>query len=308
MSSSKAILLSKSISNYSNVTLSTFSLEIPRIILSQINTHRILSKNTSSSRAIPSNTIIENLENNLFMPSRWGKNQPGMQAENILSKEAEEIALEIWNDCGKNLIEVTRKLNEIGLHKEISNRVSEAFQKVVICISGTEWLNFQWLRNHHEAQPEIREAAIAIETAFESRDANVLFNGDWHLPFYKNGFWVNAGDGVDEYGYTLDQARKISVSCCAQTSYRKNDDSLEKAERLFKLFFENDHPHCSPAEHQATPCIKPLFNPGVDYFYDMFEGVNKGVTHIDKFGDLWSGNFKNFIQYRQLIDKNNKPG
>lgn len=45
----------------------------PRIILSEVNTHRMLSKNTSSSRAIPFNKMLEAVQNDPFIPIAWQK-------------------------------------------------------------------------------------------------------------------------------------------------------------------------------------------------------------------------------------------
>ena len=46
---------------------------MPRIILSEMNTHRMLSKNTSSSRAILFNKMVEAVQNNPFIPIAWQK-------------------------------------------------------------------------------------------------------------------------------------------------------------------------------------------------------------------------------------------
>ena len=45
----------------------------PRIILAEVNTHRMLSKNTSSSRAIPFNKMVESVQNDPFVPIAWQK-------------------------------------------------------------------------------------------------------------------------------------------------------------------------------------------------------------------------------------------
>ena len=45
----------------------------PRIILAEINTHRMLSKNTSSSRAIPFKKMVESVQNDPFVPIAWQK-------------------------------------------------------------------------------------------------------------------------------------------------------------------------------------------------------------------------------------------
>jgi hypothetical protein len=49
--------------------------------------------------------------------------------------------------------------------------------------------------------------------------------------------------------------------------------------------------HMSPFEHQATPMRMDSFNVHAE----------DGITHIDKYDNLWSGNFRGWIQYRHLL-------
>ena len=48
--------------------ITSLLITFPRIILSEINTHRMLSKNTSSSRAIPFKKMVEAVHNDPFIP------------------------------------------------------------------------------------------------------------------------------------------------------------------------------------------------------------------------------------------------
>lgn len=281
----------------------------PRIVHAEFMTHRMISKNSSSSRAIPGNSVIETLENEMFVPEYWGKNQSGMQAKETLDAEAEEIAREIWIRAGRNMIEAMRELGAIGLHKQLQNRVSEAFQPIRVCMSATEWNNLHHLRDHADAQPEIQDLSKALKTATNNSEPIKLYPGDWHLPFFKgecgNGVWLKDADEL----YPMEDARMISMSCAAQTSYRKNDDTLEKAKRLFSVFFDTTHIHASPAEHQATALdLARLEWGGMPDWDALFAGKNAGATHVDKYGDVWSGNFKHFAQFRQLIPNHNKRG
>jgi hypothetical protein len=36
----------------------------------------------------------------------------------------------------------------------------------------------------------------------------------------------------------------------------------------------------------------------------VVESWEEGITHSDRAGNLWSGNFKGWVQYRQLIPNN----
>jgi len=93
----------------------------------------------------------------------------------------------------------------------------------------------------------------------------------------------------------LQQAQKVSASCCAQVSYRKLDESIDKADRIFSTLIGTSPVHGSTVEHQATP-----INPNGDSL--------EGITHMDKNGMLWSAKFRGWIQFRKLIENESVPG
>jgi hypothetical protein len=115
---------------------------------------------------------------------------------------------------------------------------------------------------------------------------------EWHVPYYEDGFWIDSlGNGKDIHGNTIDDALAISSSCCAQVSYRKLDDSLEKAKDIFNRLVESKPVHASPFEHQASPLTVGMAG----------DVQIKGTTHFDNKGNAWSGNFRQWVQHRQLI-------
>lgn len=79
----KSEIIADSISSQ-GCRLTSYVLEYPRFIHSEIMTHRVFSKNASSSRAIPIEKMIEMTKTNPAMPVWWGKNQSGMQAKEEL--------------------------------------------------------------------------------------------------------------------------------------------------------------------------------------------------------------------------------
>ena len=97
----------------------------------------------------------------------------------------------------------------------------------------------------------------------------------------------------------LEEALKISASCCAQVSYRKLDDSYEKAMDIYNRLMSGAKVHASPFENQATPI--PELRGSMVNLPDYWP---EGVTHMDKDYNLWSGNLKGWIQHRQLIPNN----
>lgn len=265
------------------VRITTMELEYPRFILAELNTHRMISKNSASSRAIPIIKMNEMVVDNPAIPVWIGKNQAGMAAREELVGEERELALAQWRQGAKQAVDLSTRLSASGLHKQITNRVTEPWQRMKTVATATEWANLLWLRDHEDAQPEFAELAKCIRAELDDSEPELLYVGQWHLPY------VN-----DISNMTIDTALKVSASCCAQVSYRKTDDSIDKAIDIFDKLVGMDRKHASPFEHQAQ-VMQYAKEPG------MF-GWEKGVTHIDRFGNCWSGNFRGWIQYRKLID------
>ncbi len=256
----------------------TFELEYPRIVHSEFMTHRVISKNSASSRAIPILTMIKAVWNNPAAPSHWGKNQAGMSAKEELTGVRKWAAQKVWNLASKVNCGLAYLLFKIGTHKQIANRITEPFSHIKIVATATSWDNFFILRDHEAADPTIHELAQAAKEALKNSAPKLLKAGEWHLPYV-------------DINLPIDEALKLSASLCAQTSYRKADDSLEKAQSIFGRLVDTFPVHFSPTEHQARP----------------LEGVDDElVTHVDKLGRAWSGNFCGWGQYRQKIQLEKK--
>jgi Thymidylate synthase complementing protein len=285
--------------------ITTYELEYPRFIHAEFMTHRLFSRNAASSRAIPVARAIELIKLDTAMPSHWGKNQPGMSAKEECTAKVRGFMSreEAWLLARDQAIGIAEAFADAGYHKQIVNRLLEPFAHIKVVLTTTEDDNFFWLRRHKDAQPEIHSLADTMWTAKTASSPYKLLPGDWHTPYYLDGHWKQArvngdpigvtdgGNLVDDYGGTLEDALAISSSCCAQVSYRRLDDSLEKARDIFQKLVATQPVHASPFEHQATPMSD-----------DMHLGA-RGVTH-ESGADLWSGNFRWWIQHRQLIDSN----
>jgi hypothetical protein len=281
--------------------MTTMEIEYPRFILAELNTHRMLSKNSASSRAIPVKAMHEHIRQNTATPVFWGINQPGMKAKEEAKGADLSEAKYIWNKARDAAIVYSGSLADLNLHKQIVNRITEPWMIMKTVISGTEWKNLFWLRAHADAQPEFHELANKMMEAYNKSIPQQLQPGEWHLP-YVNSTRNPAGRLVyldhDGEPMTLVDARIISASCCAQVSYRKNDDSLEKARKIFAQLIESVPAHASPVEHQATPMEDSFY----ETWYDDPKFLQQyGVTHMDSNLQLWSGNLKGWIQFRKLI-------
>ena len=284
------------------VRMTTFEIEYPRFILAELNTHRMLSKNSASSRAIPVKTMHEHMRQTPAQPVHWGKNQPGMQANVELADNDLADAKFMWQRAQQDAMHWAQQMSErVGLHKQVANRITEPWMIMKTVISGTEWANFWWLRAHADAQPEIHELAVKMWDELNSSVPLLLQPGEWHLPYVKS-HRLSSGELIyldaTDTPITTEQAKIISASCCAQVSYRKNDDSYEKAHKIFKQLIESQPCHASPVEHQATPMEPWAYETARDDPQHLRE---HGYTHMTMDGELWSGNLRGWIQHRKLI-------
>lgn len=279
--------------------VTTFELIYPRFIHSELMTHRVFSRNAASSRAIPIKKMIELVEKDPAMPLYWGANQAGMQAASEIDNK--ELAKSLWLEAAASAVHHATALDSIGLHKQIVNRVIEPFQNIKTIVTSTNFENFFYLRAHSDAQPEIKKLAEMMLQQFNKSKFRKLKKDEWHVPYVDTKRINGKLSYFDEKGkkVSVNTAKKISASCCAQVSYRVNDKSIEKADNIFKRLIVSEPIHASPIEHQCTPLIN-------DYKYDTQALDKKGITHLDKYGMPWSGNFHGWVQFRQLIKNNAK--
>ena len=203
--------------------------------------------------------------------------------------ERQEEASVVWRESAKSAIKSAGALADLGVAKQHAGRILEPFSHIKVVLTATEFDNFFWLRKHPDAQPEIQELAEKMYEARKNAITNHLTVSEWHVPYFGDGYWTPLVPSK----YTLEDALAISASCCAQVSYRKADDSLEKARDIFKRLVESKPVHASPFEHQAKPMS-----------LRAMQSNEEGVTHTDVRGHRWSGNFREWIQHRQLIPDN----
>lgn len=328
----KATVICDSVSSVTGTRLITWELEYPRIILAEQNTHRMLSKNSASSRAIPFAKMKEQLTG---IPVRFGKNVSGMQdagewdAPVIIADDYKFSRLngpltakEAWDTARDAALCVSQAFATAGYHKQVYNRLTEPFQMMKTVLTGTEVENYFWLRNHGAADPTIAELARCMFEARRQSKPQVLKPGEWHLPYVGTCiseidnetrlYFIEDGEGL---AILLDLEDAIKVSCArsAAVSFRNTDYGVEKSREVYERLVGDDRKHASAFEHCATP----MRGEYVEYDYlgtEYDDSVNvvdvpstwqEGITHADRDGNLWSGNFKNFIQYRKLIPGEN---
>jgi thymidylate synthase ThyX len=284
---SKLILTSKN--RDTGVSLYTFVLTYPRCILAEVNTHRMLSRNTASSRAVPAKKQRQRVINDPFVPVTIGQNQKGMQAGKELEGWRRFIAVNTWRLARYPMVVASWILDKVGAHKQVVNRIVEPWtwtQQVVTC---TDLKNVFKLRNHPDAEPHFHELARQmqeqveyVETLFnvinfDSREPDgqpaalddinpgrgvyrvqMLRPGDWHLPFVKTGeFKAPLPDIVAD----VETLKRVSTARCARTSYYLPENGQWSTHgRDFELCTRlSSSGHWSPFEHVATPVTENVY-------------------------------------------------
>lgn len=318
-----ATIIADSISQ-AGIRLTTFQLRYPRFVHAEFMTHRVFSRNASSSRAIPVERLIEDIRKDPAMPVHWGKNQRGMQAHeehsalvNVravlgVSHDFNQTPEKAWLFAMQHAIAFAEAFSEAGYHKQIVNRLLEPFSHINVVVTATQFSNFFALRDHPDAQPEICFLAQAMKAAMADSTPKVRIAGLWHLPYVTDDNIDEATRYLLEGRITRDMPRweevlavlqKISVARCARVSYKTHDGrtaSIEEEVALCDRLLAQVPLHASPAEHQATPDI---YDPR-----DEMLARHADDRHVGSLAwtPYWNqpelhGNFTGWRQYRKML-------
>ena len=228
--------------------LTTLQIHVPKFLLAEINTHRMLSKNYNSSRAIPAKKMRAAAT---FAPTTFGKNQPGMVSEEELSPFKQGAAQAVWASSRMFASFHHKALEMLGVHKQHANRTIEPYVWCDGVISGTDWENFFRQRMHPDAQPEIQALAYAMFDEMCDSQPKQLAVGDYHLPYIKPEDYIFLRR-FNSHQSIFQAIKDISAARCARVSYGldKPFDITADIERGKKLKAANP-PHYSPYEHVA---------------------------------------------------------
>lgn len=314
--------------------LTTFELTYPRIIHAELMTHKMFSRNAMSSRAVPVKRMVEIVREQPAMPVRFGANQPGMQDKGFEHDGQVTLALgasiiklggrDAWIYASNLMGNFALAFDAAGYHKQVCNRLIEPFQMMKTVLTATEFNNFWWLRVDADADPTIEELAKVMQEAYEESVPELLQPGQWHTPYVEHfqefltedgpgvfrGYYVEGSDGLPQM-LTEEEALAISASCCGQVSYRRLDSTKEKALDVYGRLLNGRKVHASPFEHQGTPVEEYLEIENSDYI--TIRTINnpsdpdswqKGISHVDRKKNFWSGNLCGFVQHRQLLENN----
>lgn len=237
--------------------VTTMVVTMHRFVLAEFNTHRVFSRNSASSRAIPLQRQIKRIREGVAYPVKWASEKPGMSGGDEIDHP--EIAKAVWERAADDAVTFALRLRELGVHKSIINRLLEPFMYHTVIVTSTEWENFFALRCHPAAQPEIRATAELMRDAYDASEPRELAVGEWHAPFTDD-----LQSGIMPAGLSLDISReefilKASAARCAWVSTLKHgqDATWADVQRIYSILtdgLQSGEPiHASPFEHQCTP-------------------------------------------------------
>lgn len=323
--SAKRILVSQH-AQIPNLSVSTLLLRYPRWIHAEARAHRVikitedmeieiptpsvmedenLSRNSASSRAIPVSKMIQDVIDDPAIPLFWGKNQPGMQAieeTSALIDVSKVLGVShpftltneaAWLMARDLAVEFAKAFSNSSYHKQIVNRLLEPFSHITVVATATNWTNFDFLRNHKDAEPHADLLAKEIKKALSGPADQILTPGNWHLPFVTEDELRDFYNGPSQ-SFPINSARKLSVARCASTSYKTVDGfdmTLDRAIVLHDKLVSSEPLHASPAEHVCY----------ADHYEEAHEGPY-GEWRINRWYQPYlHGNFEGFCQYRKTL-------
>lgn len=262
----------------SGVRLTTFVLIYPRFIHSEFMTHRVFSRNASSSRAIPVKKQIQMVIDNPAIPLAFTKNKPGMQGGDPLTEAESKAAVEEWLRGRDFAVETAGGLAALEVHKQYANRVLEPYAHISVVVTATDWDNFFALRCHEAAQPEIHALADLMYSLYSNATPKELQDGEWHVPFVEEDEieMEELQQTVEPRGGARGYLRS-SVARAARVSYLNHEGkkpSFFEDSQLYTRLVGSAPIHASPAEHQAMAVGDP---------------------------NVQSGNFRGWIQFRKTL-------
>ncbi len=254
--------------------ITTFLLRYPRFFHAELMTHRVFSRNASSSRAIPVKKLVADIRKDPAMFEFWGANEKGMQASKELTGKALKAVQFLWLVGMWIMTTIALVADRLGAHKQTVNRMIEPWSHITVVVTSTDYGNWFALRDHPDAMPEVMWLARHMHEHYVHNQPELLRPGQWHLPFidgiihqqiddYMATAWYEAtGTQIpddmlrDTNDSWIEVARQVSVARCARTSYRTHDNrvaTIPEELALYTRLIDREPLHASPTEHQATP-------------------------------------------------------
>lgn len=273
--------------------ITTFVVTFPRFILAELNTHRVFSRNSASSRARPLKTVLKDVAEDPFVPIKWMAAHKGMQGSEYVDEETSRKAIEKWLEARDAAIKSALELDQLHVTKQLANRLLEPFMWHEAIVTATDYHNFFALRAHKDSEIHFAALAEAMLIAYNASTPRVLKSGEWHVPFDGRFDESKLASLIDQSSSLSAQEQvdtlKIQIACarCARVSYKPfgSEDQYDYAadRKLFQSLVDGGH--MSPLEHVARAMSSI-----------EFQRYPRGMC----------GNFHGFVQYRKTFDNESR--
>jgi thymidylate synthase ThyX len=293
------------------VRLTTLKVTHPRFILAEVNTHRMLSRNSASSRAIPTEKQIDRVLDQPFVPETFNQRVKGMGVGEALDDSKQAIARREWIEASLDAVRHATVLNEVGIDKSRANRLLEPFMWHTAIITATEWSNFYALRDNTGAQPEFQIIAQMMREAMWENEPTPLDYGEWHLPGISDDELAmlcrtRREDSCDpeQLDSEIDEYKRVSARRLARVSFDKVSEDEEWSTSVERAGVLMTNGHVSPLEHVARPLHQDDF-----FNEDLMDKITLSArAHCElirggtvPMGALWAGNFRGWLQFRKEL-------
>jgi hypothetical protein len=237
-----------------------------------------------------------------------------MQDAGALDEATDASAKVYWRTLTREAVATARALAATGVHKHWANRLIEFCSWHTCVVSSTEWSNYDALRDHEAAAPEIRTVTRMMKEARAASkpwEMNTKAKMGWHMPYVVNldgtipyelaaaaACEVAATELADGDVSVIDVLRKVSVGRCAAVSYNRQETTeLDKAVSIYQRLKSSGH--MSPFEHVARPMTPYEYD---DLFAQPWVEWNEGAQSWVRLGSLhYCGNFQGWVQERKMI-------
>lgn len=273
----------------------TYEITIPKWMVAEVNTHKAeIERNSASSRAIPTATIIKKLEDDPFVFPTWYYNESGMTANESMDEADSTYMTKWWK---RRLYELLDGIDDIQLpsgkrpSKQQINRALEAWMwtKLVITFTlggGIGFNNFMALRDHKDAQPEFRTVAHMMHEQYHESERNLVRSSDVHFPYVDNETAEEVKRYLKGTEFRIVQEKDfllalglVSAARCGRVTYMKQGAVYSIDEEITRGQSFSINGHFSPLRHPLIagqhkwygnqygwiPISKMLTPTGIDY-------------------------------------------
>lgn len=168
--------------------ITSFILTYPRFIHSELMTHRMFSRNSASSRAIPFEKMLQMVNDDPFIPIAWQKDHKGMQGTEYIDPRTNSHCSPIsdWLEARDSAMQSALDLNEDYITKQLCNRLLEPFMWHTVLVTATEFENFFELRC-----PKYKLFGLAQDYARSMKDwlSTMCFSSAIHPTNYPKDYY-----------------------------------------------------------------------------------------------------------------------